>query len=194
MVAAEYVVFTCCWTIFLLYWAIKARSVKPTQEKRSMGAVWRATIVIIVGFLFFEGFRLPLAIYPLNISLTSHSGVLRVIGVVFTIVGFLVSFFARRMLAGNWSASDKAVIKERHELITTRLYSCVRHPIYSGFLLAFLGNVLFAGTVSAFLLFVFALLSLWVSLRREEKLPTEHFPIEYPAYKKRVKALIPFVW
>jgi protein-S-isoprenylcysteine O-methyltransferase Ste14 len=34
---------------------------------------------------------------------------------------------------------------------------------------------------------------LWLKLSREERLLTTHFPDEYPRYKSRVKALIPFL-
>jgi protein-S-isoprenylcysteine O-methyltransferase Ste14 len=36
----------------------------------------------------------------------------------------------------------------------------------------------------------------WLKLRQEERLLTRHFPAEYPAYMKRVKALVPcvFAW
>jgi protein-S-isoprenylcysteine O-methyltransferase Ste14 len=194
MITAQYIVFATCWVIFLLYWIIKARSVKPTQEKRSMRNFWRAIVTIFVVFLFFESFRLPIPIYPLNIPLTSHSEVIRVAGVILTIAGFIVALLARKALAGNWSASDKAVFKKEHELITTGVYHYVRHPMYLGFLLMFLGTALFAGTISAFILFLFVLFSLWFSLKREEELLIKHFPVEYAAYKKRVKAFIPFIW
>jgi protein-S-isoprenylcysteine O-methyltransferase Ste14 len=194
MITILYIVFATCWIIFLLYWVINARSVKPTQERRGIGSFRRIVVTIFVIFLFFESFGLPIPICPLNIPLISHSVVMRLAGVILTISGFVAAFLARKTLAGNWSASDKAVFKKGHELITTGVYHYVRHPMYSGFLLMFLGTALFTGTISAFILFLFVLLALWFSLRREEELLIAHFPQAYPAYKKRAKTLIPFIW
>ncbi len=80
-----------------------------------------------------------------------------------------------------------------HELITTSLYRYVRHPIYTGVLLMVLATALFVGTLSAAIGFIIIVLGLWFKLRAEEKLLTKHFPKEYPAYKERTKALIPYV-
>lgn len=159
-----------------------------------MRSLWRAVVAIFVAFLFFESFGLPISIYPLDTPLTSHSGGMRGTGVILTIAGFIVAFLARRTLAGNWSASDKAVFTEGHELITTGVYRYARHPMYLGFLLMFLGTALFSWAIGAIILFLFVFFALGFSLRREEKLLTEHYPQEYTAYKKRVKSLIPFIW
>jgi protein-S-isoprenylcysteine O-methyltransferase Ste14 len=98
---------------------------------------------------------------------------------------------ARRALAGNWSRA--VAFKEDHELITTGLYRYVRHPIYTGVLLMVLATALFVGTLSAAIGFIIIVLGLWSKLRAEEELLTKHFPKEYPAYKDRTKALIPYV-
>jgi protein-S-isoprenylcysteine O-methyltransferase Ste14 len=194
VITIQYIVFAACWIAFLLYWLIKARSAKPTKEQRGMGNFWRAVVAILVVFLFFESFGLPVSVHPLDFPLISHSEPMRWAGVILTMVGFIVAFLARRTLAGNWSASDKAVFTKGHKLITAGVYRYATHPMYSGFLLMFLGTALFAGSISAFVLFLFVLLALWFSLRREERLLMEHFPQEYPAYQKRVKALVPFIW
>jgi protein-S-isoprenylcysteine O-methyltransferase Ste14 len=33
----------------------------------------------------------------------------------------------------------------------------------------------------------------WIKLRQEELLMLQHFPDEYPVYRRQVKALVPFV-
>jgi protein-S-isoprenylcysteine O-methyltransferase Ste14 len=56
------------------------------------------------------------------------------------------------------------------------------------------GTALSKGTMGIFTLFLALLGFLWFKARQEEKLLTKHFPEDYPAYKKRVKALIPYVF
>jgi len=72
-------------------------------------------------------------------------------------------------------------------------YRIVRHPMYAGAILMAFGWALLARgwlTVgSAVALFVFFDLK----TRREEKWLCERFP-DYPAYRKRVRKLIPFIY
>lgn len=83
--------------------------------------------------------------------------------------------------------------REEAALVQTGAFALVRHPMYSGGLVACLG---FALAVTGWLTFVyvaalFALLD--VKSRREERWLVEKFP-EYPAYQRRVRRLIPFVY
>jgi protein-S-isoprenylcysteine O-methyltransferase Ste14 len=73
------------------------------------------------------------------------------------------------------------------------LYRIVRHPIYTSILLMCLGSAITAGRLGSWLGLVIVLAGFWIKLRQEEVLMTQHFPVEYPAYKTRVKALIPFI-
>lgn len=83
--------------------------------------------------------------------------------------------------------------KSGSQLVQTGIFSIVRHPIYSGAILAAFGWALFVNSwmtlVYAFLLFIF----FDIKSRREEKWLTEKFP-DYPQYCRRVKKLIPFIY
>jgi protein-S-isoprenylcysteine O-methyltransferase Ste14 len=84
-------------------------------------------------------------------------------------------------------------LREGHELVTTGPYRFVRHPIYSGVLLALLGSGLAAGSLWFLILaltFPFYIYSAW----EEERVMMRQFPDAYPEYKRRTSALIPFVW
>jgi len=79
--------------------------------------------------------------------------------------------------------------KAEPELVTSGPYRYVRHPIYSGLLLAVLGTALatngywliVAGTMAAYFIY---------SATVEEQLMTRSFPTAYPAYRARTKMLI----
>lgn len=83
--------------------------------------------------------------------------------------------------------------KSGSQLIQTGIFSIVRHPIYSGAILAAFGWALYVNSwltlVYAFLLFIF----FDIKSRREEQWLTEKFP-DYPQYCRRVKKLIPFIY
>ena len=68
----------------------------------------------------------------------------------------------------------------------------MRHPIYAGILLALLGSVLTGGVLWLILFLIIA--AAFVSrAKAEERLMMQRFPDEYPGYRRRTKALVPFV-
>jgi protein-S-isoprenylcysteine O-methyltransferase Ste14 len=110
---------------------------------------------------------------------------------VMTAAGIGVAIWARVFIGSNWS--PRPAVKEHHELVTTGPYAYVRHPIYTGMLLATLGTAL-TGTVFGIGAFAFASFVFLTRIGREEKIMLELFPNEYPAYQTRTKRLVPFLW
>ena len=99
--------------------------------------------------------------------------------------------WARRTLGDNWSS--EVAFKQGHELVKTGPYRFVRHPIYTGLLLMCLGTAVVVGQLHSWLGFPFSCAGFWFKLKQEETLLLRHFPDDYPAYQKQVKALMPFV-
>jgi protein-S-isoprenylcysteine O-methyltransferase Ste14 len=113
------------------------------------------------------------------------------IGAATCVFGLVVTIWARRTLASNWSSVVE--FKQGHELVKSGPYRFVRHPIYTGLLIMFLGTALEIGLLRCWLAVPLVIIGFWIKLRQEEALLLRHFPQEYPAYCKRVKALVPFV-
>jgi protein-S-isoprenylcysteine O-methyltransferase Ste14 len=84
-------------------------------------------------------------------------------------------------------------LREGHELVTTGPYAFVRHPIYSGILLAVVGTTLVKGFPSIVLLAAFFAYFVYAA-NVEERNMMRQFPNEYPAYVNRTKMLIPFLF
>jgi protein-S-isoprenylcysteine O-methyltransferase Ste14 len=82
--------------------------------------------------------------------------------------------------------------KAEPELVTSGPYRLVRHPIYSGLLMAILGTAL-ATNVSGLVLVAAIGAYFYYSASVEEKNLTATFPDAYPAYMSRTKMIIPFV-
>ncbi len=180
-----------CWAIFLVYWLVSASSVKQTAEGRGWRR-WGWRIPIIVAALIFlllgrigvvarfAGERLWATTPPEGIAADA-----------LVVLGLAIALWARRILGSNWSSDP--VIRERHELIERGPYAYVRHPIYSGMLLMLLGAAVLMARPAAFIALGIFVFGFWFKARQEEALLIRHFPDEYPRYRARVKALIPFV-
>jgi protein-S-isoprenylcysteine O-methyltransferase Ste14 len=113
------------------------------------------------------------------------------IGVVLCMLGVAFAIWARNVLGENWSGAPQ--IKEGHELIQAGPYRLVRHPIYTGILLAMFGTGFGFGRIQSLVLFLFCFAALWLKLKVEESLMSQQFPEAYPAYRKKTKALIPYL-
>ena len=184
------------WIIFLLYWLISARSVKPIRETKGLlGGNWHV-IMYWIGYLLIGDFkflgRFGIPTKTLAIPLVPHTALVNVVAALLLVAGLIIAIMARHTLAGNWSNS--VALKKNHELITTGLYGYVRHPIYTGMLMMFLGTALSFGTLGAAMGFLVILIGILFKLKEEEALMTEHFAGQYKAYKEHTRTLIPFIW
>src|SRR6185437_13420947 len=127
---------------------------------------------------------------PVGIPL-GGSLVTAILGLVFVAAGIAFAIWARIHLGRNWSGTPS--IKKDHELVTSGPYRFVRHPIYTGIILALIGNVLVAGLPWIAALILFGVIFLF-RIPKEEGYMMQLFPDQYPEYRKHSKALIPFVW
>jgi len=92
-------------------------------------------------------------------------------------------------LGRNWSAS--VVLKHGQELISTGPYALVRHPIYTGLLVALTGTALYNGRWRALLGLACFAISFWLKARSEEDLLEGEFGEQYRSYRARTPMLIP---
>lgn len=114
------------------------------------------------------------------------------LGVALTAAGAMFAILGRLYLGPNWSAS--ATLKQDHELIRSGPYCLVRHPIYSGMLLAVIGTAIAFAEVRDLLAVPLAALGFWLKATSEERLLMSSFGDRYAAYRREVRgAIIPRV-
>jgi protein-S-isoprenylcysteine O-methyltransferase len=128
----------------------------------------------------------------LSLVVVPHSTAMNVAGLVLTASGLALAIWARVTLGRNWSGT--VTFKENHELVQSGPYALVRHPIYTALLLMYLGTALAIGAVGGLIGLPILFLSFWIKFRQEEAVMTAHFGNQYVDYKKRVRAIIPFVF
>jgi len=177
------------WHAWLLYWWVSARDVKPTHWREPLRSQLRHRVPIILAALLLAAPRwLP---RPLTRRFLPPGALFPLLGAVPVAAGLGFAIWARRHLGRNWSAH--VVVKEDHALVRTGPYKRVRHPIYTGVLLALLGTGLAIGEWRAILAAPLALLAFAVKSRAEEDRMRQTFP-EYEQYRRETAALIPFVY
>jgi protein-S-isoprenylcysteine O-methyltransferase Ste14 len=189
-------IISACLIIFMFYWSISAGSVKPMQETKGWLAGNWYSILLVTGFLLIANFkflaRIGVPVSTLAMLLIPHSTIINILSVILAVAGLILAVIARRTLAENWSGA--VAIKAGHELVTTGLYRYIRHPIYTGVSILASGATLAFGTLGACVGFIIIVLAIVLKSRAEEQILAKHFADEYPAYRKRTKILIPFVW
>ena len=79
-------------------------------------------------------------------------------------------------------------------LLTGGLYNYVRHPMYFGTLLLFVGAFLWRQDLLMLVFSAISIAYLFIGSRNEEKKLVRQFPDEYPAYKSSTPAIIPSNW
>jgi protein-S-isoprenylcysteine O-methyltransferase Ste14 len=109
-------------------------------------------------------------------------------GVLFIAPGIIILFFSIKQLGGSLTANP--VPRERGKLIETGLYKYVRHPIYTGLLLATLGSCVQSMAVVKFFFWFLLLALLIYKARFEEKLLAAKYST-YTDYMKRTGRFVP---
>lgn len=180
------------WLAFMAYWAIAACS-----AKRSIGGAraWWREILLRLGVLVLVLLALRYSVFGhawrnLRLHAVNTSVLLGLVGSALCAFGLGLAIAARVYLGRNWGMPMSR--KESPELVSTGPYAFVRHPIYTGMLLAMLGSAIGQSMFWLLPLIFFGTYFIY-SARCEERLLTEQFPDQYPAYMHRTMMLLPFV-
>ncbi len=159
----------------------------PRPGRRYVAAATRSRVIlgVLEGLLAVAAVllrRLPLL--PDRLPLLESSGGL------LALAGAGLAVWAKLRLGRLFTAN--LGVKEGHALITDGPYAIVRHPIYFGIVLFFLGTGL-AWNRAAFVGLAAALLACFsIQLRIEEGIFAAHFGAAHVDYRRRVPALFPF--
>ena len=182
--------FPAMWLSYIAYWWAISTDVKVTELREPARSRLTRLLLMLCAFALLWLPRVPLPLLNKRFLPLGIWGFWS--GAAITAGGLLFSVWARRHLGKNWSQA--VTLKKDHELIITGPYSLVRHPIYTGLLLAFLGSAIARAEWRGLLALALIFIALWRKLTLEEKWMREHFGDSYEAYSRRVRALIPFLF
>jgi protein-S-isoprenylcysteine O-methyltransferase Ste14 len=181
-VRAVEVVLAIQWGVFWSYWLVAARSMKrgraPWSRKVGIRVLIAVAVILLVRLGAFRHHHLNTGLW------------LAGLGVMLCSLGLAFAVWARRHIGANWGTPMTK--KAEPELVTTGPYHLVRHPIYSGLLVAAAGTVValdwtwLTAVLLAAVYFVYC-------ATVEERFLTDQFRDTYGPYKSTTKMLLPFV-
>jgi protein-S-isoprenylcysteine O-methyltransferase Ste14 len=176
------------WLAWLAYWRYAAYGVKPVQRRESVASRLGHILPLVIAGLLIAAPTLP---GWLGQRFWPRSWMHYWIGVSVVAVGLGFAVWARRALGRNWSGT--VTLKEEHELIRSGPYRWIRHPIYTGLVLGFVGTALARGEWRGVVAVLIVVAALWRKLRLEELWMRELFGAQYDDYRRHSWALIPWV-
>ena len=152
------------WMVLWLVWLVALLRTKRTQERAPFGSrlLYGLPVVFAFYLVFSENIRLgwlESRIIPRNVFVEALAVTLTALGIAFAI-------WARFYIGQNWSSA--VTIKVGHQLIRTGPYAWVRHPIYSGLLLAMIGTALARREPRGLLAIILLWLGFKIKSRMEE--------------------------
>lgn len=176
------------WVAWGISWIGAAWWSRATERRADLGREMGHRIIVAMGAVL------------VAISARRHEGLLRLwqvnragawICVAAMVCGFAFCWWARIHLGALWSA--RITKKTDHRLVDTGPYAIVRHPIYTGMLVAVFALIATEGTVLAIAGGVILAIGMTMRARFEEEWLTQELGRDkYQAYRRRVPMLVPF--
>jgi protein-S-isoprenylcysteine O-methyltransferase Ste14 len=177
------------WIAWAVSWWLAALWSSRTESRASIAQQLPYRLLTIAGFvLLFAGrtrrYHGPLRLWTLPTSAAWAMALL-------CVGGFVFAWWARLHLGQLWSAF--VTRKADHRIVDTGPYGIVRHPIYTGIILAAIALAIVKGTLIAIAGAFLAALGFWIKARLEEGFLRQQLGAEaYDSYRRRVPMLVPF--
>jgi protein-S-isoprenylcysteine O-methyltransferase Ste14 len=178
------------WTVFWVLWVLPAVFGKRTIQRQPTGSRILQIVLLLVAYVLIVNGSvgwdwLNQRVVPAGRASTEA-------GYGLLVAGMLFAAWARLFLGGNWSSN--VVLKEDHTLVLSGPYRIVRHPIYTGLLVALSGTAIAVGELRCFVGVVLAAVAWKIKSISEETLMVQKFGDQYTRYREQVKGLVPYLW
>jgi protein-S-isoprenylcysteine O-methyltransferase Ste14 len=177
--------------LHFVYWTItefQANTKKPLLQKRSYSQLFTRFVTWCLGGL------LTIQLLGVDILSFKQSIAIQLFGFILCVIGLGVGFIARLAIGDNWAHGAEYQIKKDHTLVTHGIYGYIRHPIYTGTTLSYIGAEIVAGSYLFLFFALFLSLVIYRQGRNEENILTQKFGTAYTAYMKKTKMFLPFLW
>lgn len=175
------------WSAFFVIWLLWAISAKRTQTRESFRS--RIPYLVFTAAAFYAMFSREVAFGWMGQRILPRDLWVANLGIAITAAGLLFAIWARAYLGGNWSGA--VTVKVGHQLIRTGPYRWVRHPIYSGMILALLGTAINRGQLRGAIAVVLLWIGFTIKSHIEERFMTVTFGREYEEYSRTTGGIVP---
>jgi protein-S-isoprenylcysteine O-methyltransferase Ste14 len=179
------------WAAWLLTWIAAALWSSPPLKRAGIGQEFLYRALTFVGVVLLFSFYSNH--YDIQYRFwTVPRGATAWVLLAVVVAGLSFAWWARAHIGHLWSSS--VARKTEHRIVDTGPYAAVRHPIYTGILLAAFATAVAHGTPSSFLGAAIMTAAWIVKARLEERFLREELGQEvYDAYARRVPMLVPFL-
>jgi protein-S-isoprenylcysteine O-methyltransferase Ste14 len=172
------------WDALLVVWVVLWFGMKRAKKLESPWEMAQHAVPVTLGFwlLFGNGKGLRARLLP-EIPAVWFAGLL------LTAAGIAISVWARVTLGANWSGV--VTLKKGHELVRKGLYRWIRHPIYTGILVAMIGTAMIKGHFRGWIGFAIVWAAFYYKARREERLLHQEFGAGFEEHSRRTGMFLP---
>jgi len=175
------------WSVFFVIWLLWAIGGKRTQTRENFRS--RIPYVMFTFAAFYGMFAHDVAFGWMRLRILPRDLWIVDLGIAITAAGLLFAIWARAHLGRNWSGA--VTVKVEHQLIRTGPYRWVRHPIYSGMILAMIGTAMNRGQLGGVIAVVLLFIGFTMKSRIEERFMTATFGLEYEEYSRTTGGIVP---
>jgi protein-S-isoprenylcysteine O-methyltransferase Ste14 len=176
------------WIGFAVSWLAAASWSGPVEKRIGIGSELGYRALLLIGGIVF---LIPAHGYegPLRLWFVTYMEAWICVGLI--VLGFAFSWWARITLGALWSG--QITTRADHRVVDRGPYAIVRHPIYTGILLAIFATAAAKGTVLGLGAAATITLGLWMKATLEERWLRQELGADaYDAYRRRVPMLLPF--
>ena len=176
------------WIAFGVYWLAAAFRLNRMKKREPAHERLLRFVVMATAFLLLYNGPGP-RFGPLNRRFIPYASWVETTGAALACFGVAFAIWARYHIGRYWSSTVS--IRAEHQLIRTGPYAHIRHPIYTGILLALAGTVLAIGRYRAIVALAILLIAFTWKARREEALLSTEFGPAFEEHKRLTGFFLP---
>ena len=176
------------WLLFSAFWLIAA--FRSKSASRTEGSFQRLSHILFmaVGFVLLYD-SAPSYLNWLNHSFVPERQWIGWLGAWLTLAGVLFAIWARIRIGKEWSGEVQ--IKEGHQLIRSGPYAHIRHPIYTGLLIAVMGTAFAVDEYRALLGVLVIYIGFARKAKKEESFLAAQFGSAFDEHRHRTGFFLP---
>ena len=186
-ISTSFEVIDAAWIAFAAYWLWAARNQKRVQKREPILVRLLHVAYMAGGFILLYTRDTRFAV--LNRRFLSDLQWVAMLGALLTVAGVAFAIWARYHIGRNWSG--EVTIRQEHELIRSGPYARIRHPIYTGLLLAVAGTAIAIGEYRALLAFALVLIGFTFKAKREESMLAKEFGPRFDEHRRQTGFFLP---